>query len=493
MNTENIDNWSDCKLGRREQADLLTNFLMHRFAASIKRKKSKPNIVNTFSLNVDAPWGMGKTFFIDRWAKDLEDKNGHLTIKFDAWKHDYSKDAMSSLLASIYTQIEQHIQEDASLSRKMSSYLKTFKSSAFNILKKSAPLAISLASTATIGVPLGGFVKDPEAGQTDEAIEKIVGNVSSEMAKELFNRKVKETEALKAFKESVTAIMNKLEEEEKIKLPLFIFIDELDRCRPNFSIEILECVKHVFDIDNLYFIFTTDADQLQKSLEAVYGVNFSSERYFKRIFNRECSLEKPQFYTFSDFICSEEAGYISFDQEDQLLFPFDGQDIEESFKVAFSMICEAYDVDLRVQIACVEHIDMILGSDTDIQHIGFIIIHLTVLWHLEKNEALLQSNKSKTNPTLFKNNPMHGTELVASVVNTSHTEITIEDILNSHYKCLGANQKNIHEHYENNRTFMEVEIYRIMNRNIYDGNSEAEDEKWKIEFAPLMEQIQTMS
>src|SRR5690606_33038946 len=36
--------------------------------------------------------------------------------------------------------------------------------------------------------------------------------------------------------------------------PLFIFIDELDRCRPLFALELLEALKHLFSIEGIVFV-----------------------------------------------------------------------------------------------------------------------------------------------------------------------------------------------------------------------------------------------
>lgn len=51
--------------------------------------------------------------------------------------------------------------------------------------------------------------------------------------------------------------------------PFFIFIDQLDRCRPTYAIEMLEQVKHLFDIDHAVFVIATDGDQLARSIKAV--------------------------------------------------------------------------------------------------------------------------------------------------------------------------------------------------------------------------------
>lgn len=53
--------------------------------------------------------------------------------------------------------------------------------------------------------------------------------------------------------------------------PLIIFIDELDRCRPDYAIEFLEIVKHFFDVQNIIFVLGIDLGQLQYSARSLYG------------------------------------------------------------------------------------------------------------------------------------------------------------------------------------------------------------------------------
>ena len=47
--------------------------------------------------------------------------------------------------------------------------------------------------------------------------------------------------------------------------PLVFIIDELDRCRPMFAIELLEKVKHIFDIPNMVFVFGINRSELYLS------------------------------------------------------------------------------------------------------------------------------------------------------------------------------------------------------------------------------------
>lgn len=84
----------------------------------------------------------------------------------------------------------------------------------------------------------------------------------------------------------------------KPKKPMFVFIDELDRCRPTYAIELLETVKHLFDIPGLVFVVATNTDQLQHSIKAVYGSEFDAQRYLYRFFNRSFTLKKPDLDSF---------------------------------------------------------------------------------------------------------------------------------------------------------------------------------------------------
>tara|TARA_Y100001968_G_C18861556_1_gene482850 strand:+ start:248 stop:565 length:318 start_codon:yes stop_codon:yes gene_type:complete len=64
-----------------------------------------------FVLNIDSPWGYGKTFFLDRWKTDLENED-YLVLTFNAWENDYSKDPLLSFLSEISSQLAQKLKDD---------------------------------------------------------------------------------------------------------------------------------------------------------------------------------------------------------------------------------------------------------------------------------------------------------------------------------------------------------------------------------------------
>ncbi|MFT4302716.1 MAG: P-loop NTPase fold protein, partial [Desulfovibrio sp.] len=54
--------------------------------------------------------------------------------------------------------------------------------------------------------------------------------------------------------------------------PLFIMVDELDRCRPDYAIELLERIKHLFDVPNVVFLLAIDGEQLLQQVEHTFGL-----------------------------------------------------------------------------------------------------------------------------------------------------------------------------------------------------------------------------
>jgi predicted KAP-like P-loop ATPase len=59
-------------------------------------------------------------------------------------------------------------------------------------------------------------------------------------------------------------------------------VDELDRCRPDYAIRVLERIKHFFDISGIVFIIGMDRNQLCHSICGLYGERFNSSEYLKK-------------------------------------------------------------------------------------------------------------------------------------------------------------------------------------------------------------------
>lgn len=223
-------------------------------------------------MSIDSAWGTGKTTFVTMW-KNLLDKDESYntkfkTLYFNAWEHDYTKDP----LLSIFCEIEQQIKEEDSE------------------LKKKWDLAKSkLKSVAKFGVKSG--LKVATAGFLD--LDKIeLGDHSEEQVLEIINKlgdisvkEVCDSKKMRAdFKQEMSEYQNKSGKK------IVFFIDELDRCRPTFAIELLEVIKHIFDIENFVFIISIDKEQLSYSVSTVYGQGMDTIGYLRRFFDLDYRL-----------------------------------------------------------------------------------------------------------------------------------------------------------------------------------------------------------
>ena len=74
--------------------------------------------------------------------------------------------------------------------------------------------------------------------------------------------------------------------------PLVIIIDELDRCKPTFAVEILEKIKHLYSVEKVIFVLVMNREQLEESIKCVYGQNIDAHTYLQKFINIEATLPK---------------------------------------------------------------------------------------------------------------------------------------------------------------------------------------------------------
>lgn len=273
--------FSSDQLDRKNAAIFLTNFLVgrHRVAGSVPGNES-------FVLNVNAEWGLGKTYFLKEWSKMLREQ-GHFVVYFDAWENDYAADPFVGFMSAINNQLKDSLPAKG----KISQQAKAMARAGSRVIKTAAP---SIAFAVIKHVAGVDFKEDVTAHFEDAmkgAGSDIVSSIKGDLEKQNKDIKI----AISEFKKSFSDFSKEYEKEHPGKLPIFLMVDELDRCRPSYAIELLEKIKHVFRIENIYTIVATDSQQLAHSIKAVYGSDFDSRKYLRRFFDHESRLETPKF------------------------------------------------------------------------------------------------------------------------------------------------------------------------------------------------------
>ena len=234
------DPWNDDVLGRRDLAARLTRLIQSQKAP--------------FVISIDGSWGTGKTFLLHRWQKELKCQSFR-AIYFNAWEDDFCDDPLLAILG----QMSEDFKEGK---------LKEFASELFQV-------AGSLLKQNALSVLHKHIGLDLEIKNKEQDQKNLLQEYLDQRATK---------DRLKQHLEKMSAAV--LEETEH---PLVFIIDELDRCRPTFAIELLERVKHIFDVPNIVFVFGINRRELCSALQSVYG-EIDATVYLRRFFDMEFIL-----------------------------------------------------------------------------------------------------------------------------------------------------------------------------------------------------------
>ena len=225
-------------------------------------------------LAVNASWGAGKTTFLQMLREECE-VAGMPCVYFDAWKNDFHSDALAPMIGEINKQLapkgkfKKSILAVGSVLKNPESYTHAIDF-VMNIFKKAD---LTAATAEAVGVEM------PKADDLCKFLQKM--NAKSNAIVEYAERE----KAMDNFRKELENFAI-----EKKGKPLVFFVDELDRCRPVFAIEVLEKIKHVFDVSGVFFVIAVNKNELQKTIKSVYG-DINSTLYLRRFFDFEFFLE----------------------------------------------------------------------------------------------------------------------------------------------------------------------------------------------------------
>lgn len=73
-----------------------------------------------------------------------------------------------------------------------------------------------------------------------------------------------------------------------------IFIDELDRCRPDHALEVLETARNLLDVAGVVVVVTANLEALQHAVESLLGTGCDAETYLRRFIDLRIELPSPK-------------------------------------------------------------------------------------------------------------------------------------------------------------------------------------------------------
>lgn len=262
--------FANCKLDRQKYSGVLTNII-----------NSYPY---GFVLALNNKWGTGKTTFVKMWKQDLKN-NGFQTLYFNAWENDFENNPLTALMGELKTLTTKETEP---------AFKKTLKK-ASTLTKHIAPIIAKAIADRYI---------DTEG--VKEAIIGVTKGLSDVFENEV-NEYQKKKKGISDFRQSLSEFIASTNEGK----PLIFIVDELDRCRPNYAVSILEQIKHFFSIPNIVFILSIDKEQLGNAVKGVYGSDdIDSDEYLRRFIDLEYSIPEPEVDVFYKYLYE----YFQFDE-----------------------------------------------------------------------------------------------------------------------------------------------------------------------------------
>ena len=237
--------WQDDKLAREDFGKDLTEI--------VRNEKS-------ITVSLHGGWGTGKTFFLQRWQQDLENQ-GKKAVYFNAWENDFADDPLAAITLNLAEQLRGSTLEELA-----------------QALAEAAMRFLILATEDIIRSSTGFKIS---------ARRFIANLLGTEHPPDPFTARKR---TLDTLKDELAKLSQGVREETGF--PLVFIIDELDRCRPDFAISLLERVKHVLSAPDMAFVLGINRTSLAESISARYGI-IDAEGYLSRFFDLPLNMPSP--------------------------------------------------------------------------------------------------------------------------------------------------------------------------------------------------------
>ncbi len=264
------DPFSNCRLGRKNSAEVLTSVVS--------------TYADGFVLAINNKWGTGKTTFVRMWEQHLKN-DGFTTVYFNAWENDFDPDPMVAILAELE-------------SIRNKSNQAAFKSA----LKKGAVLSKNIAP---------GLLKALIKPYFDAQAVLDVLESATKAGTEILEAQILDYAKKKASIADFRVELERFISASSTVKPIIFIIDELDRCRPNYAVEVLEHLKHFFSVKGIVFALSIDKGHLAASVRGFYGSEqINTDEYLRRFVDLEYSLPDPSAEQFCNYLYQ----YFGFDE-----------------------------------------------------------------------------------------------------------------------------------------------------------------------------------
>lgn len=327
-----LDNpWGDDHLDRANAAQVLGRVLL--------------TIEQPFVVALNSPFGTGKSFFTKRLLQQFRNE-GQIALYFNAWEKDNQGQPMLSFVGSLLNQLSEHYGVTKSSP--------TMKS----LAKRAGSLVLRKALPSAARILTMGLISDEDIQEVGQVGNELISG-SGSIAEGLVESQMAAEVAFSDFRQELeSAATAALEVAGAPAKAIYVFVDELDRCRPPYALELLENIKHLFSVPGLVFVLAIDREHLKNSISTIYGAGMDSEGYLARFIDQNYRLPQPSAEAYSNYLFEKFA--LKEGMKNRKGHREEGKEIVRHF----SELSEIFGLSLRVQEQAFAEINFIIRNTT---------------------------------------------------------------------------------------------------------------------------------
>ena len=270
------------------------------------RKPIAENIIRLLTSDIDLSpmvidggWGTGKTEFCQKLIRLMEQQHpDYQPVYIDAFRSDHSGEPLLALLAEI---IKSCTPEDTDGQQSERKRLTREISKLVKFVIKTGANALShyflKQSVDDLAEEFQQITSDEqEAKNAAETVTDVAAKITDYTIDATVEALLKEQIEAEKNLETLKACLKELAADK----PIILFIDELDRCRPDYAVDMLEVIKHVFDIENVKVVLVTNTKQLRAAINHRYGVEVDAQKYLDKFLKYSFALPEKVVAQFEE-------------------------------------------------------------------------------------------------------------------------------------------------------------------------------------------------
>ena len=278
----------ETQISEKPTFDTQDEFNRRPIAKNIIRLLTSP--IDLSPMVIDGGWGTGKTEFCQKLIRLMQQqRRNYQPVYIDAFRSDHSGEPLLALLAEIIKTCTPEDTDGQPSEKRKNITRKIAKAAGFGIktVAKAAVGHVLKQNTDDLAEEFQQIMND---GQDADSLAETVTDAAATIASHTIDATVEALlkEQIEAEKnlETLKACLKELAAEK----PIILFIDELDRCRPDYAVDMLEVIKHVFDVENVKVVLVTNTKQLRAAINHRYGVEVDAQKYLDKFLKYSFAL-----------------------------------------------------------------------------------------------------------------------------------------------------------------------------------------------------------